>query len=70
MVKLTFKERRELEALTAELEQLNAEKKSLDDLFASGQEIPDIAAKSNRYTELTAIIDEKEMRWLELSEKE
>lgn len=70
VVKLTFKERRELEALTAELEQLNAEKKSLDDLFASGQEIPDIAAKSNRYTELTAIIDEKEMRWLELSEKE
>lgn len=68
--KLTFKERRELEELTQELESLNNEKKTLEALFNSGQQIPDIAEKSRRYTELKEIIDEKEYRWLELSEKE
>lgn len=67
--KLTFKERKELEQLEAELEALNAEKDALDALFNSGETITDIAEKSQRYTELTALIDEKEMRWLELSEK-
>lgn len=68
--KMSFKEKREFEALTTELEQLNAEKTELDALFASGQAIEDITEKSRRYTELQEIIDEKEMRWLELSEKE
>ena len=68
--KMSFKEKREFEALTTELEQLNAEKTELDALFASGQTIEDITEKSRRYTELQEIIDEKEMRWLELSEKE
>lgn len=67
--KLTFKERKEFEQLEAELEELNAEKDALDALFNSGETITDIAEKSQRYTELTALIDEKEMRWLELSEK-
>lgn len=68
--KLTFKERKELEALTEELEQLNREKSELESLFNSGVEIPDIAVRSARYSELGDIIDEKEMRWLELSDKE
>lgn len=68
--KMSFKDKREFEALTTELEQLNAEKTELDALFASGQTIEDITKKSRRYTELQEIIDEKEMRWLELSEKE
>lgn len=67
--RLTFKERKEFEQLEAELEALNAEKDALDALFNSGETITDIAEKSQRYTELTALIDEKEMRWLELSEK-
>lgn len=67
--RLTFKERKEFEQLEAELEALNAEKAALDALFNSGETIADIAEKSQRYTELTALIDEKEMRWLELSEK-
>lgn len=67
--KLTFKERKEFEQLEAELEALNAEKDALDALFNSSETIADIAEKSQRYTELTALIDEKEMRWLELSEK-
>ena len=68
--RLTFKERRELEALTAELDTLNAEKQELEAMFNSGEAIPDIAERSARYSELAGIIDEKEMRWLELSEKE
>lgn len=68
--KLSFKERKELEQLNADLDALNAEKAELDALFNSGAEIPDIMEKSARYDELKNIIDEKEMRWLELSEKE
>lgn len=67
--RLTFKERKEFEQLEVELEELNAEKDALDALFNSGETIADIAEKSQRYTELAALIDEKEMRWLELSEK-
>jgi len=68
--KLTFKERKELEALTAEIDTLTAEKHALESLFNSGEEIPDIAEKAGRYSEVKEILDEKEMRWLELSEKE
>ena len=68
--KMTFKERKEFEQLTIEIEQLTAEKDSLDTLFNSGEEILDIIEKSARYNELKEILDEKEMRWLELSEKE
>jgi ATP-binding cassette subfamily F protein uup len=67
--KLTFKEREELKSLTQELEQLNAEKEQLEAAFRSG-DCDDISAKSIRYDELKNILDEKEMRWLELSEKE
>lgn len=67
--KLTFKEKKEFEALTAEIDQLTAEKNELEALFNSGSEITDVAAKASRYSELKDILDEKEMRWLELSEK-
>ncbi len=67
--KLTFKERKEMEQLTVEIEQLTQEKQQLEQLFNSGESIPDIDAKSRRYTELNSILDEKEFRWLELSEK-
>ena len=68
--KLTFKEKKEFEALTAELDALNKEKAELDALFNSGEQISDVAEKAARYNDLIGIIDEKEMRWLELSEKE
>ncbi len=66
--KLSFKEQRELETLEKELESLNAEKQEMDLLFNSGEVIDDVAAKAARYEEVKALIDEKEMRWLELSE--
>lgn len=68
--KLTFKERKEFEQLTIEIDQLTTEKNQLDNLFNSGREIPDIIEKSARYNEIKELLDEKELRWLELSEKE
>lgn len=68
--KLTFKERKELEALTEEIDALTAERQELENLFNSGEQLDDIADKAKRYSELKDILDEKEMRWLELSEKE
>ena len=68
--KLTFKERKELEQLTTDIDTLTAEKKSLDELFASGETLDNVAELSRRYDELTAELDEKELRWLELSEIE
>lgn len=68
--KMSFKERKEFEALTDEIDSLTKEKNELDTLFASGQTINDVASLSKRYDEIVALLDEKEMRWLELSEKE
>ena len=67
---MTFKERKEFETITAELDELNKEKASLEALFNSGAVIEDMAEKAKRYNELKGIIDEKEFRWLELSEKD
>lgn len=68
--RMTFKERKEFEALTAEIEALTAEKASLEEAFNSGGAPGDIAAMSVRYEEVKTLLDDKEMRWLELSEKE
>ena len=67
--KLTFKEKKEFEALEEEIASLTAEKESLEAEFASGAAVADIASKSERYTALKSLLDEKELRWLELSEK-
>ena len=68
--KLTYKERRELEQLSTEIEQLTAEKAELDTLFASGQVINEMDKLSQRYNDITNLLDDKEMRWLELSERD
>lgn len=68
--KLTFKERKELESLTEEIDRLTEEKAGIDAIFASGETIDNVAELSARYSEVSDLLDEKEMRWLELSEKE
>lgn len=68
--RMTFKEKREFEALTKEIEELNAEKAAIEARFNSGEVIGDVATLSVRYNELKESLDEKELRWLELSEKE
>lgn len=67
--KMTFKERREFEQLTAEIDSLNAERRQLDELFQSGGDPDEIRKASVRYDQLRQLLDDKEMRWLELSEK-
>ncbi len=67
--KMTFKERREFESLTAEIDTLTAEKAALEAFFSSGA-AEGHAEKSERYSTVCNELDEKEMRWLELSEKE
>ncbi len=67
--RLSFKEKKEFESLSDEIEALNSEKEDLESLFNSGADVPDIADKAARYQEIKEILDEKEMRWLELSEK-
>lgn len=70
-VKLTFKERKELEELEAKIEKLENEKKDLLSALNSGVLSPDkLIQKSQRFSELTAELEAKEFRWLELSEKE
>ena len=66
--RLSYKEQRELEQLTVDIETLNNEKAELDALFASGQTIDNVATVAARYQEVKDLLDEKELRWLELSE--
>ena len=68
--RLSYKEQRELEQLTADIEALTREKEELDALFASGEVLDDVAAKATRYQQVKDLLDEKEMRWLELSESD
>lgn len=67
--KLSFKERKEYEALSVEIEELTDEKTRLEALFNSGENIPDIADKAMRYNEVKELLDDKELRWLELDER-
>ena len=51
------------------METLNTEKTELEDYMQSGNYINDeLLINSNRLSELKIKLDEKEMRWLELSE--
>lgn len=67
--KLTFKEKREFEELTECIERLTKEKEELFNLFNSGEQIDDVATKASRFEEVKDLLDEMELRWLELSEK-
>ena len=68
--KLSFKEKREFEQLEIDLEQLNQEKEDLEQAMSSGTlSNDDLMEKSSRIQTVIDLIDEKEFRWLELSEK-
>lgn len=69
--KLSFKEKREFEQLEKEIERLENEKRELEEALCSGTlSVEDLTAKSKRLPQLTDELDEKSMRWLELSEIE
>lgn len=67
--KLSYKETRELEQIELDLVSLGDEKKELEEKLSGGS-LPyeQIAEISARYEEVKALLDEKELRWLELSE--
>lgn len=67
--KLSFKEKRELEELEVRIPQLEQEKSTLEAQLSGGLTDSDaIAQASARYQEVQTMLDEAEMRWLELSE--
>ena len=67
--KLSWKEKKELEQLEADLELLGTEQKELEALLGGGtDDYQRITEASARYEAIMAEIDAKETRWLELSE--
>ena len=68
--KATYKEKKEYEALEQEIAALGAERSELEALLSSGTvaDADRLLAMSNRIGEIIALLDEKELRWLELDE--
>ncbi len=67
--KMSYKEKREYEQLPQEIEKLTDEQKKLEEALCSGTlSVEELTEKSKRLPEIKDELDEKEMRWLELSE--
>lgn len=67
--KMTYKEKMEFEQLSKDIEQLEAEQKQIEDALCSGTlTVEQITELSRRLPEVKNALDEKGMRWLELSE--
>lgn len=67
--RLTYKEKQEFEALEREIPELEEEKQQLEARLSSGDlSVEDLTAASKRIGEIIELLDEKEMRWLELDE--
>ena len=66
---MSFKERREFEQLEQEIAELEKEKSQIEEGLCSGTlSVEELTEKSKRLPILNDLIDEKTMRWLELSE--
>ena len=69
--KMSYNEKREYENLEGEIEKLEEEKSLLEaDLCSGTLSVEELTEKSKRLPEIADLIDEKSMRWLELSEIE
>jgi ATP-binding cassette subfamily F protein uup len=69
--KLSFKEKRELELLDKEMPQLEQEKKDLELAMSTGKlSFEALQQHADRIAQIIAQLEDKEMRWLELSERE
>ena len=67
--KLTYKEQKELEQLEKDLESLAEETAAIEESLSSGNmEFEQLQKASERIAEIIELTDEKEMRWLELSD--
>ena len=69
--RMSFKEKMEFERLTKEIEALETEQRQIEDALCSGTlSIDELTEKSKRLPQLKDELDEKSLRWLELSEIE
>ena len=69
--KLSYKEKREFEQLEQEIAALEEEQRQLEEALCSGTlSVDELTEKSKRLPLLKDELDEKSMRWLELSEIE
>jgi ATP-binding cassette subfamily F protein uup len=69
--RMSFKERREFEQLEKEIAELEQEKRDIEAALCGGvSDVDEITRLSKRLPEVNDQIDEKSMRWLELSEME
>ena len=69
--RLSYKEKREMEQLEKDIAALEEEKKKIEEALCGGTtEVEEITAMSKRLPQLNEELDEKSMRWLELSEIE
>ena len=67
--RLTFKERMELEQLEKEIAELEAEKKHIEEALCSGTlSVEELTELSKRFPVVNETIDDKTLRWMELSE--
>ena len=67
--RMSFKEKREYEQLEKEIETLENEQRQLEEQLCSGKlSVEELTEKSKRLPQLKDELDEKSMRWLELSE--
>ena len=67
--RLSFKEKQEMQQLENDIELLNNEKVAIENALSSGTlSAEELLNKSRRIAEIINTLDEKEMRWLELSE--
>lgn len=67
--RLSYKEKFELENLEKEIPGLQQEKKELEEKMGSAPDYDELQQLSARMEEVLKLLDEKELRWLELSEK-
>ena len=67
-VKRSFKEQREYETLAQEMEALEQEKANLTEAINSETDYQKLHDMGNRLQEIKDLLDEKELRWLELDE--
>ena len=69
--RLSYKEKREMEQLEKDIAALEEEKKQIEEALCGGTtSVDEITAMSKRLPQLNEELDEKSMRWLELSEVE
>ena len=67
--RLSYKEKMELQQLERDIETLTQEQHALEEALCSGKlSVDELTEKSRRLPQLKDELDEKEMRWLELSE--